>query len=1241
MTPRFLGVHRRLALFESRGKSIVVNTKTLDAYIQDEHIVASAELDRTKLDPVWAEIAAAVVKRDTTPATISMSQSAKRTYTVPKRVAESAASAVTASGNASPIAKHVASTLCSGEQCTLEDVLWVSRFFDTHDEESTARATWLSWGGNEGKRWSEGLAGRLNYDAVVADAGMYETPGVQDFVEGTESDRTFWARLTEPEGRYADTLYKLTNAGTWQAWGNGDWCECEPPSAAPEFVELDDEAALYLAGALFDAPDSPIDLRTPNPEAWDIAEAARDEIDWNLIDRVIVSAGAPVPGPQSPVTEDYTPEERSKNAEGQLRDANGRFAEVGAKGAVKSSGIGGTITAADPATKQITIAGDDGQEYTVAADDFEVGAAPHPKVDPAEVDDSKLDLDGVLAPDKEAPTPRARMGSNGQILGPVEINDTIDEYSSRINEERQVKAQDFKKLLEHEDAEDDNYEPVEKNDERNPKIAKAIKAAGEIVEDVPVSANEDVPPPSADPTPDSSDVDPVYMAIVDADDPRAVMDLIALVPASATSNEPKTFRRAGGKWVEAPDVLTDLRSATPPPIVQLDANQYMDVLGQVDMEGTNPPAEEGEGDQTITAAGGLDQNRGNAENLRHYWTVGPGGAKIRWGTGGDWTRCVRLLSKHLGNRAKGYCALRHHEMTGMWPGDKKNREMSSPPLVAGGAPIYSSDQLLRLGAVLRASAFAAAKQAAVLRVMGGQEYEPIPPSPEDITEGRSGKAFKIPLVIPEGLATGDGRVFGKGSLGMRTLPLPLLWQIQTGEGHDGSVLVGRIDRVERTANGLGNAYGVFDTGPYGQEAQRLVETKMLRWVSADLDKFEIDEYKSDPEANKMFIKKGRLMGATLVPKPAFQECTIELINSEEISMPRGTAPSAIAASASIAKAIPVEPPSVWFERPILNGPTPITVTDDGQVFGHVATWHMDHIGMAGQVRAPRSPSNYAYFHTGVIRTEDAKDVRVGQLTLAGGHAPIHLNANLAAKHYDDTASAVADVHAGEDSYGIWVAGALRPGTTPEQIRSLRASAPSGDWRSINGRLELVAVCQVNVPGFPVPRSLAASGAMTALVAAGSTQLLAMRTVEDKAQQEADALAIRERFLATLNLDEYLAEKREGEFSLADGSFPIETVSDLRRAVYAFDRATSANKASVRRHIVRRARALSKVDLIPSTWKEATLSEKSLDNRDRYESLVAAARQERVAAIRERVRPTSPEELAAKAAELRKRVSRED
>jgi hypothetical protein len=68
------------------------------------------------------------------------------------------------------------------------------------------------------------------------------------------------------------------------------------------------------------------------------------------------------------------------------------------------------------------------------------------------------------------------------------------------------------------------------------------------------------------------------------------------------------------------------------------------------------------------AAGGADQNRGNAEKLRVYWTTGPGAAKVGWGTPGDFDRCVTLLTPHMGVRAKGYCNLRHQDVLGAPPG---------------------------------------------------------------------------------------------------------------------------------------------------------------------------------------------------------------------------------------------------------------------------------------------------------------------------------------------------------------------------------------------------------------------------------------------------------------------------------------------------------------------------------------------------------------------------------------------
>lgn len=208
-------------------------------------------------------------------------------------------------------------------------------------------------------------------------------------------------------------------------------------------------------------------------------------------------------------------------------------------------------------------------------------------------------------------------------------------------------------------------------------------------------------------------------------------------------------------------------------------------------------------------------------------------------------------------------------------------------------------------------------------------------------------------------------------------------------------------------------------------------------------------------------------------------------------------------TALTAASFPVKPPKQWFEDPGLRDLTPLTIDNSGHVYGHIAAWHTSHIGMAGGVRPPKSKSKYAFFRTGTVETDAGDFVDVGQITLAGGHAPLEASVAKAVAHYDDTRSAIMDVAAGEDKYGIWVAGALRPEVTDEQVRSIRASSVSGDWRPINGRLELVAICAVNCPGFPIPRARVASGAPIALVAAGVEPLID-RVLQQHAQQDIDA-----------------------------------------------------------------------------------------------------------------------------------------
>lgn len=214
--------------------------------------------------------------------------------------------------------------------------------------------------------------------------------------------------------------------------------------------------------------------------------------------------------------------------------------------------------------------------------------------------------------------------------------------------------------------------------------------------------------------------------------------------------------------------------------------------------------------------------------------------------------------------------------------------------------------------------------------------------------------------------------------------------------------------------------------------------------------------------------------------------------------------------------VPVDeeaPPAAWFTDPGLDGPTPLTITADGRIFGHGAVFGTCHTGFGDACVTPPRESEHSYFRQGEIVTAEGERIAVGQITLGTGHAPTFgINPQKAVEHYDNTGTVVADVVSGEDEYGIWVSGALRPGLSAARLRELRGAKLSGDWRRIGGNLRLVAFLAVNTPGFPVPRlrtevkdgrqlSLVASGVMTATTVRSDGEREAFNQLRRKLQEK--------------------------------------------------------------------------------------------------------------------------------------------
>lgn len=435
--------------------------------------------------------------------------------------------------------------------------------------------------------------------------------------------------------------------------------------------------------------------------------------------------------------------------------------------------------------------------------------------------------------------------------------------------------------------------------------------------------------------------------------------------------------------------------------------------------------------------------------------------------------------------------------------------------------------------------------------------------------------FDIPIMVLEGVDTGDGRRIDPQALSWRDLPLPLMAITETGYGHEGAQLVGRIVEITRVdASGMinpktGEPYGegvqaLAASGEFSDIAQAqtiadLVGDGFLRGVSVDVgdvvSEFIPDETEGGDEEDDLMdilfgfggtevVKEGRVMGATVCPFPAFEGAYIQLKNGastpqtqEEADQPE--VPITVAASGAelkvkrialrftdvpgerrcipcqeggsmVASAGPMYPPRSWFEMPEADQITPLTITDDGRVFGHVAAWRECHTGVSNQcVMAPRSKTDYAFFHKGQLKTAEGNFLDVGTLTMDTGHADMQLGMGPAMAHYDDTGTGVADLRAVDGKLGIWVSGAVRPDVTELQVRKLRASGPSGDWRNRAGNLEMIGLLAVNVQGFPIPRSLAASGVQLSLTAAGGQEVIrhAAFGYDPKMRQRLDELAV--------------------------------------------------------------------------------------------------------------------------------------
>lgn len=169
----------------------------------------------------------------------------------------------------------------------------------------------------------------------------------------------------------------------------------------------------------------------------------------------------------------------------------------------------------------------------------------------------------------------------------------------------------------------------------------------------------------------------------------------------------------------------------------------------------------------------------------------------------------------------------------------------------------------------------------------------------------------------------------------------------------------------------------------------------------------------------------------------------------------------------------------FFEYPQFDGPTPMTVTDDGRIYGHVRLngTCFQYGGGAGKgprcIEPPASACNYAKFRVHGAKMDDGSIMAVGALTFGDGHVS-RGGLEASRKHYDDVATVAAKVTAGRDQYGDWISGEVVDAYRA-QAYDLLLSPLSGHWEpdaDNHNYLEMLAAHIVVTPGYSVPRIVA-------------------------------------------------------------------------------------------------------------------------------------------------------------------------
>ena len=301
------------------------------------------------------------------------------------------------------------------------------------------------------------------------------------------------------------------------------------------------------------------------------------------------------------------------------------------------------------------------------------------------------------------------------------------------------------------------------------------------------------------------------------------------------------------------------------------------------------------------------------------------------------------------------------------------------------------------------------------------------------------------------------------------LPLTLYAQTTNASGHDDAEICGNIDTIWVDGNNV-MASGLFEDSEEGRKIADLVEGGSLRGISVDLRDGVIEANELPDGSMQQVWAEARVGAATLVGLPAFENARIKLTE----------VPAMAAASA---KGVgPHIYPAKFFDKIKFKKATRLTITPEGEVFGHPVMWGRKHRAQGHETwtAKPSRQASMPDFNIGETHLDDGRIIASGIFTSEGLHAPMHDSSwdkktisrfvqgfrdkMMGNRYMEDVGLQFAQVVAWEDEFGMAVHGSLQPWVTSEQATRAMAGCTSIDTRYG----AVAGVHFVNVCGFVPP-----------------------------------------------------------------------------------------------------------------------------------------------------------------------------